>query len=438
MKRKATCGVFPLSLFLMLQGISGSAQAQDHTSGLRFSQIDVRGNTYRSDGEILALCNLAAEHRYTSDDLYEALDCLGQSGQFDAVSLDTEGSALIVNVTEVPRYTGLLDIGISADSDRGLSGNLYVEKQELFSEQLSGSLSVEVSGSDQYLGAFLVDEDVFGMGIPGGLNLEYSAQDYPESAYDTSRLEFGSFLEFRHGEAAQTRLRGGLQAIEIDDINAAAGPYMSGEEGRLNRLFASLEYEQEKDFTLGNNLNASFRFSASQQIYRNLNTDGGGGKSEISAAVRARTNNERFSFGASFSGGHVAASGDSRTSIADRFQLGGNSLRGFSERSVGPKENGYNLGGNSFAVMRLEGDMRLATFDNIELRGGLFAEAGSAWGLDAASSGLDDSAHLRSSVGVSFEVEVGDTPVSLYYAVPVDQVAGDDEQRFGFSLSRRF
>lgn len=438
MNQKANRGAFPLSLFLMLQGISGSVQAQDTTSGLRFSQIDVRGNTYRSDDEILALCNLAAENRYTSDELYEALDCLGQSGQFEAVSLDTEGSALIVNVTEVPRYTGLLDIGVSADSDRGLSANLYVEKQELFSEQLSGSFSAEVSGSDQYLGAFLVDEDVFGMGVPGGLNLEYSAQDYPEAAYDTSRLEFGSFLEFRRSEASLIRVRGGVQSIETDDINPAAGSYMLGEEQRLTRLFASLEYEREQDFNLGSQLNASFRFTASQQVYQNMNADGGGGKSEISAAVRAHTNNERFSFGASFSGGHVAASGGGRTSIADRFQLGGNSLRGFSERSIGPKENGYNLGGNSFAVMRLEGDMRFATFDNVELRGGLFAEAGSAWGLDAASAGPDDRAHLRSSVGVSLEVEVGETPINLYYAVPVDQVAGDDEQRFGFSLSRRF
>ena len=277
-----------------------------------------------------------------------------------------------------------------------------------------------------------------GLGVPGGYNLEYSAQNYPKNTYDISRLELGSFLEFKHSETARTRLRIGLQKLEIGNLSSSAGPYMLAEEnGGLTRAFAGVEYEHMKGFSLGNLEDTKVRFSLSQMVYANLE-NGGTSKTEVSAAVRAKTQGERFTFGASMSGGHVAALGSGRTSIADRFQLGGESLRGFSERSIGPKENGYVLGGNSFAVVRVEGDMRLASFSNVEVRGGLFAEAGSVWGLTQAPTSIDTGANIRSSVGVSLAVEVGDVPINLFYAVPVDKEAGDDIQRFGFSLSRRF
>lgn len=230
----------------------------------------------------------------------------------------------------------------------------------------------------------------------------------------------------------------GLQKLEIGNITSSAGSYMLAEEnGGLTRAFVGVEYEHMKGFSLGNLDDAKVRFSLSQMVYANSES-GGTSKTKVSATVRAKTQGERFSFGAGMSGGYIAPLGSGRTSIADRFQLGGESLRGFSERSIGPKENGYALGGNSFAVVRLEGDMRLASFSNVEVRGGLFAEAGSVWGLSQSPTSIDTSANIRSSVGVSLAVEVGDVPISVFYAVPVDHEVSDDIQRFGFSLSRRF
>ena len=369
---------FALGMVLALQAIAGGAQAAEE--GVRFSRIDVRGNTQSSDAEILALCQLSPTARYQANDLRMALDCLGQSGRFETVNFDAEGDVLVVNVLEAPQYNGLLDVSASVDSDRGLSGNLFVEKRTLFSEELTGSLSVELSKYDTYLGAFLQDEDMFGSGIPGGFNLEYSGQNYPDSAYDVSQFELGSYLEFAHGENALTRLRAGVQRLEVDDVAPTAGAYMQGEENTSSRLFLGADYQQRREFALGNLENASLQFSASQMFYAN---SGGGNasKTEASAAVRAATQGERFAFGASVSGGHVAALGGGRTSIADRFQLGGESLRGFAERSIGPRENGHALGGNSYAVMRVEGDMRLMSFENIELRGGLLPRPAAFGGL---------------------------------------------------------
>jgi outer membrane protein insertion porin family len=182
---------------------------------------------------------------------------------------------------------------------------------------------------------------------------------------------------------------------------------------------------------------ADLRFAASQTVFLNADS-GGAGKTEVSADVRAQTDGGRFGFGAHLAGGHLGTMGSGRAAITDRFQLGGDSLRGFSERSIGPSENGFSLGGNSFAALRIEGDMRVASFENVELRSGIFADAGSVWGLDNATPGIDAAPNLRSAVGVSISVEVSDVPIDLYYAVPVNQEDDDQVQNFGFSLSRKF
>ena len=76
----------------------------------------------------------------------------GIRGNLKPLVLIPKANLLIINVAEAHQYNGLMDISASVDSDRGLSANLYLEKQNLFTEELSGSLSVELSKYDQYIG----------------------------------------------------------------------------------------------------------------------------------------------------------------------------------------------------------------------------------------------------------------------------------------------
>ncbi len=72
-------------------------------------------------------------------------------------------------------------------------------------------------------------------------------------------------------------------------------------------------------------------------------------------------------------------------------------------------------------------------------RVGVFADIGSAWGLDDTLGGtVDDGKYIRSSVGVSLTLDLGNIPVSLFVAKPVDYRDGDDRQSFGISFSTSF
>jgi outer membrane protein insertion porin family len=134
----------------------------------------------------------------------------------------------------------------------------------------------------------------------------------------------------------------------------------------------------------------------------------------------------------------VHGSDGRHSTIEDRFQLGGPSLRGFAPHGVGPRENGFAVGGEHYFNVNASSDVHLGKLGEIGLRGGVFAEAGSVWGLSDAPDRIDDAFGLRSSAGVSLIVEAGNVPIELYYAVPVSKQDQDKVQSFGFSIRSNF
>ena len=134
--------------------------------------------------------------------------------------------------------------------------------------------------------------------------------------------------------------------------------------------------------------------------------------------------------------------------IGDRFMLGQNSLRGFAYGGFGPRDtavaNAPALGGNSYAVARFDVQFANAFGQNARVKPGLFADIGSLWGLDDAAGGIaggspvDDSLRLRSSIGVSLQVDIGVGQLQISAARPIRSESYDKLETIQFSLNRSF
>ena len=95
----------------------------------------------------------------------------------------------------------------------------------------------------------------------------------------------------------------------------------------------------------------------------------------------------------------------SDASISNRFFLGGDDLKGFRSRGIGPVDTRYDnvpLGGKYYTSLSLEASFPIGVPEEYGVFGGLFIDTGSLWGLDNTASGtVDDSSNIRSALGVS-------------------------------------
>lgn len=416
---------------------AGFAWAQA-PEGVQFSAIDIRGNTRLSDKEVKDLCGLDVSRTYQDADLRATLQCLGSSSEYKNVSFDTEGRSLIVNVQEAPQYTGLLDVSVSADTDRGLSGKIYVEDGDLFDRGLRGSGELEISREEKTVALGLSDPDLFSTGYEGGIALSYGEYDYDDATYKFDRLTVAPFITMPLSETQALTFRAGVQWDDMYDINPTTSPILLSEEGERTSPFVSLQYVGR--FETNAAMPTRIAVDASQTFL-------GLGKDHLSSITKARIKMintvvpKRLSFALELEGGHLENLEEGQSRVVDRFFLGGSSFRGFSAQGIGPVDGGQFLGGNSYAVIRAETNSPIATIAGANVSAGAFTDIGAVFGLDnraGFASTLDDGANLRASVGLSVTVQIGDVPLNIYYATPVKEEAQDKTQSIGVALSTRF
>lgn len=424
------------SALLVFTTLGGMAFAQS-ADGVKFDGIDVRGNTRLSDAEVRDLCGIDAAKIYSDAALAGTVQCLAQSEEYKSVSLDTEGRTLIVNVQEAPKYTGLLDVSVSADTDRGVSGRLYIEDRDFLDRGLTASGELELAREEKTLSLGLSDPDIFGSGYRGGVALSYGQFEYDDATYKFRRLTVAPFVTVPLSETQSFTFRAGVQADEMYDITSTTSPILLGEGGRRTSPFVSLSYAGLFDLETMRPTQVKLDFS---QSFVGLGQDDVSSITRAGAALVSDVVPERLSLSLEVEGGHVESIDGGPTRVVDRFFLGGNELRGFAPRGIGPTDGGQFLGGNSYAVVRAETNSPITAIAGAQVSGGVFADMGAVWGLDSTSGfgTVDDEAQLRASVGVSMTVQIGDVPLSLYYAHPVEYETQDQTQTFGLALSTKF
>ena len=139
--------------------------------------------------------------------------------------------------------------------------------------------------------------------------------------------------------------------------------------------------------------------------------------------------------------GHIVAFGGQTIQINERFSLGGTTLRGFERSGVGPRDFATSdaLGGNTFYRGSAEVGFPLGLPEEFQIRGHMFSDFGSLWGIDGSGAGLvGEDASLRLSVGagVSWKSPLG--PIRVDVTAPILKEDFDITQVLSFSFGTSF
>jgi len=473
-----------------------------------FNRILVAGNSKTRDKVVRRELLAGEQELYSGSQITQSKNALQRTGYFEDVQLTTKKSGqpdtvdLLVDVKEGP--TGNFSLGAGYSSGDGFLFNASVGEKNLLGrgQGLNGSFSIGSQRQDFVVG--FSDPYVYDTRIALGVDAYNTKRQF--SDFDEKKLGFGvntsyplRYLRFPFlsrakdqtpgsDEIADNRaptmwdyMRGGvgyeLTRDKIDGISSVASDAIKNEAGTTltSSVTPNVSYDSRDHFfnpTEGSKSALSIKFAGlggdsrfiksdlSARWHYPLLKDPNWGGSYVLALGGS------VGYGIGFDGG---SSSGSDLPLFERYFIGGiNSVRGFSDRSLGPRVRncttttvagvgttdctfGDLLGGDKAAVVNAE--LLFPIAEQYGLRGVAFFDLGNSFGVSCAATSTTNSdtttttvtksdcvntgfklSDLRKSVGVGARWLSPFGPLRVELGFPLNKRPGDETSMLGFSI----
>ena len=354
-------------------------------------RIDIEGNTATLDRVIRRQFRIVEGDPFNPSEIRASarrIRALGFFSQADVTS--REGSnpeQVVVDVKLIEAPTGSLSFGASYSTAAGAGGLMeYAEKNFLGRGQALSLKLTAGSGTQTY--AFDFTEPSFLYNDLGlSLLTSYSETQRQFSQYNTSILKIRPQLSFPLNERSRLGVRYQYSETDLSNASTLTGGVIQEELAlgsvRVSGLGYTLSFDSRRT---GLNPNAGV-LARIEQDFSGLGGDTTSIKTAGLISGEVKVLGEEVTLVGTVEGGLLSYSkGQGR--VIDRFRLGGNTMRGFEPGGIGPREYGLAqgvndaLGGDKFAVMRLEALFPIGIPEEYGITGGIFYDLGNLWGLE--------------------------------------------------------
>jgi outer membrane protein insertion porin family len=412
-------------------------------------RIDIEGNTTTLDSVIRRQFRTVEGDPFNPREIREAAERIRALNFFSRADVNTQpGSSpdqVIVKTEVAEEPTGTLSFGASYGASAGLGFSVNLSERNFLGRGQFVSLDLSL-GTDDTVSSFTFREPAFlGRDLTASFNVLYTGTRRNFATYDTREFRVRPAIEFPISERGRLQLRYTLANTSLFNVDAANGsPVLVREEAMGTPADSAVGYTFSWDTRRGGLDDRNVMLFEFSQDYAGI----GGGLNYLSSTARAvfqtRVLNDELVLRAELEGGALNMFGGQSSRATERFSLDGK-MRGFEPFGVGPREtraaysNQDALGGNFFAVARLEAEFPLGLPEEYGIRGGVFADIGSVWGLNDTDGGaIDDSLRWRSTIGVSVFWDTPIGPLRFNFSKAIQKETYDREQTFDFSISTRF
>lgn len=409
-------------------------------------RIDITGNVRTMDKVIRREMQLIEGDPFNTSKLRRSEQRIRDLGFFERVNVSTQQgsqpdrSVVTVDVTE--QSTGEIEIGAGFSTTDGPLANFGIRERNLLGRGQDLRFLALVSGRTQEFDVSFTEPYFLDRDLSAGVDLFRITRDnQDESSYDQQSTGVGFRLGYPLGERLRQRLNYTISETVIENVPSDASRFIRDQEG--SRIVSSIGQELLYDAR-------DSRIEPTEGYYIRLTTDlaGLGGD--------ARYLRNRLGGGVYFplfdqtvlsvlgEVGYIFGLGED-ISIADRFFLGGDSLRGFEAAGVGPRDLSPGvddaLGGNRFARGSVEVSFPIGLPDEFGVTGHTFSDFGTLGEADAdprlgETVKDDDALRLAVGAGLSWRSPLG--PIRIDLAIPVIKEDYDKPEEFRFSFGTRF
>ena len=406
-------------------------------------RIEVEGNSTTIDEVIRLQFDFVEGDPFNRRKVLEAVDKIRGLGFFSNVETSTRmGSApekIIIEVKLTEKPTGSLGIGAGFNSSDGSVFTFNLNERNFLGKGQTVKLDFSSSKIEKQASIALADPSFLGRNLLAGISFGQSTITPTSTPLRSEKLYFEPKIGFPLTRDSNLSLSYRFEADEtkLTSTSSTVSPLITADVGNKNRSAVILSYKIDKT-------NSVVRPTSGLdfKITQELNGLGGNisySKSNLGLKTFKTMFRDDIILTSELSAGVIIGSD---ASLSNRFFLGGDDLKGFRSRGIGPVDTRYDnvpLGGKYFTSLSLEASFPIGVPEEYGVFGGLFIDTGSLWGLDNTASGaVDDSSNIRSALGVSLFWDTVIGPLRFNWSRPITKELYDVNENFRFTVDTRF
>jgi outer membrane protein insertion porin family len=406
-------------------------------------RIDIEGNSTTLDRVVRNQFRTVEGDPFNPREIRESAERIRALGFFVNAAVEArEGSTpeqviIDVDVTEQP--TGSLSFGANYNTDVGIGLIASYSQSNFLGRGQALSVKLSTAETNRALSIDFSEPQFLDRDLRFGLNLSYGTTDNENALYDTEAFRFSPSFNFPVSENGRLSVFYAADYTDLTDVSATASQIIQNEAAQggvwTNSLGYTYSYDTRRaglDPTTGVLLRFGQEFGIGDTQFI---------KTSALAVAETKVLNEELTLRASLEGGFLDYA-DNNSRVTDRYFLGSRIMRGFAASGIGPRDavTGDALGGNTFAVARLEAEFPLGLPEEYGITGGAFIDYGSVWdvGNTFSQSVLYDDFTPRGVAGVSIFWTTPLGPLRFNFTEAFDKQDQDVTKAFDVTISTNF
>ena len=408
-------------------------------------RVEITGNVRTLDKVIRREFRLVEGDAFNTARMRRSRERLQNLGYFKEVEIDNVPSEVypdrtVVTATVEEQSTGELQFGIGFSSGYGALFDIGIRERNLLGKGQDLRLNFSLAQQQTQIDVGFTEPYFLNRRLAAGADIFATETDYLDEAGFISQ-SVGSTLRlgFNYNEYMFQRVSYLLSWTRLQGINQFASQFVREQQGTTTTSQISQTFAIDKR----NNV-----IEPTDGYFISLSNDLsglGGTEKYLRSNLAVGYYYEPFEgwiFSATGSAGHIIGIGE-EIKVFQRYQLGGNNLRGFDDFGVSPRDSttGDALGGDWIATAKAEMKIPLGLPEEIGITPKIFTDwgsIGSPTDLKDRSSNILQSQIIRGSVGLGIEWESPVGPINIDWAHVLRKADFDITQSFRVNFGQRF
>lgn len=405
-------------------------------------RIDISGNVRTLDKVVRRELLLSEGDPFSSSKLKRSEQRIRDLGYFERVNITSSESSApdrsVVNVEVAEQSTGEISIGAGFSTSDGPLADFSIRERNLLGKGQDLRFGATVSGRRQEYDISFTEPYFMERDLSAGVDLFRVRRDYQdESSFNEKNTGLALRLGFPLSENLRQRVYYQLQDTRIEEVPSTASRYVQEQKGaRLTSLIGQeLTYDRRDS-----------KLTPTEGYFVRLTNDvaGLGGsvrflRNRLAGGYYLPLGAENWVVSTTGELGYIFGMGK-KVALADRFFMGGDTLRGFSTAGIGPRDVSTDdaLGGTRYARASVEMSFPFGLPEEFGLLGHAFTDVGTLGKVDINDPNVKDNETIRVSVGTGVSWKSPFGPIRLDVALPLRREDYDKKELIRFSFGTRF